>query len=53
MKMDKCRKQFDDWWDEFSSAHEDWRFADSDALRWQAWQAAWNLQASPASVPEG
>ena len=48
-----CRKQFDDWWSEFTSAHEDWRFADSDALRWQAWQAAWNLRASPASAPEG
>ena len=51
--MDECRKQFDDWWSEFTSAHEDWRFADSDALRWQAWQAAWNLRASPASAPEG
>ena len=50
--MNECRKQFDDWWNEFSSAHEDWRFADSDALRWQAWQAAWNRRASPASAPE-
>ena len=51
--MGDCRKQFDDWWSEFTSAHEDWRFADSDALRWQAWQAAWNRRASPAGAPEG
>lgn len=34
------REAFEAWWDEFASAHEDWRFSDSDALRFQAWQAA-------------
>lgn len=54
--MDECRKQFEAWWDNFSSAHEDWRFADSEALRWQAWQAwqaAWNRRAEPKAAGTG
>ena len=34
------REDFEAWWGEFSSAHEDWKYADSAALRWAAWQAA-------------
>ena len=43
------REEFEAWWEEFSSAHEDWRFADSDALRWATWQAA--KQAQPERAP--
>lgn len=27
------REAFDDWWEQFKVEHEDWRFADSSALR--------------------
>ena len=43
------REAFEAWWGEFSSAHEDWKYADSAALRWAAWQAA--QAAQPAQVP--
>lgn len=33
-------KAFEQWWEEFTSAHDEWRFADSDALRKAAWNAA-------------
>lgn len=33
------RAEFEAWWEQFAAEHEDWRFADSHALRWQAWQA--------------
>lgn len=45
------REAFEAWWGEFSSAHEDWKYADSAALRWAAWQAA--QAAQPAQVPAG
>lgn len=43
------REEFEAWWEEFSSAHEDWRFADSDALRWATWQAAQQAQPEPVN----
>jgi hypothetical protein len=48
--MDKQREEFEAWWEEFSSAHDEWRFADSAALRWAAWQAA--QAAQPAQMPD-
>lgn len=30
---------FEDWWEQFSAEHEDWRYADSEALRKAAFQA--------------
>ena len=42
------REEFEAWWEEFSSAHEDWRFADSDALRWATWQAAKQARPEPS-----
>jgi len=39
-------EEFEAWWDEFMSNHEDWKYADSEALRFQAWQAA--LATAPA-----
>lgn len=44
------REEFEAWWEEFSSAHEDWRFADSDALRWATWQAAKQAQPEPSDL---
>ena len=41
------REEFEAWWEEFSSAHEDWHFADGDALRWATWQAAKRAQPEP------
>lgn len=38
------REEFDAWWEEFSSTHEEWKYADSSALRWAAWQAAQETQ---------
>jgi hypothetical protein len=46
------REEFEAWWEEFSSAHDEWRFADSAALRWAAWQAAQAAQPAP-TVPDG
>ena len=34
------REAFEAWWDDFTSIHDDWMYADSEALRFQAWQAA-------------
>ena len=34
------REAFNNWWNDFTSIHEDWKYADSEALRFQAWQAA-------------
>lgn len=42
------REAFEAWWEEFSSAHEDWRFADSDALRWATWRAAKQARPEPS-----
>ena len=41
------REDFEAWWDEFSSANEDWKYADSSALRWAAWKAA-----QPVQIPD-
>ena len=30
---------FEDWWEQFSAEHEDWRYADSEALRKAAFKA--------------
>jgi hypothetical protein len=30
---------FEKWWEDFVALHEDWRFADSEALRKQAFRA--------------
>ena len=30
---------FEDWWEQFSAEHEDWRYADSEALRKAAYKA--------------
>lgn len=42
------REQFEAWWEQFAAEHEEWRFADSHALRWQAWQA--RALASPSDA---
>ena len=45
------RAEFDAWWEEFSSTHEEWKYADSSALRWAAWQAAQETQpVQPANI---
>lgn len=33
------RAEFEAWWEQFKAEHEEWRLADSHALRWAAWQA--------------
>ena len=38
------REAFEAWWDDFAATHEDWRYADAHALRFQAWQAALALR---------
>jgi hypothetical protein len=44
------REAFEAWWDGFIDEHEEWRYADSAALRWQAWKARASLgeQQAPA-----
>lgn len=49
MNEEQMRAEFEAWWANFQSEHDEWRFADREALLFQAWQAA--LQAK--SVPEG
>ena len=34
------REDFEAWWKDFTDVRDDWRYADSDALRFQTWQAA-------------
>lgn len=36
----ESRAAFDAWWESFKSERDEWKYADSDALRWQAWQAS-------------
>lgn len=45
-------KAFEQWWEEFTSAHDEWRFADSDALRKAAWNAATENAASVCDSKE-
>jgi hypothetical protein len=33
-------KTFEEWWEEFKEVHDEWRFANSGALRKAAWNAA-------------
>ena len=33
------QEKFKKWWVDFTDAHEEWRYADSEALRLAAWQA--------------
>lgn len=46
------REAFEAWWGQFAAEHDDWRFADSDALRWQAWQARAALASQPTAQGE-
>lgn len=45
------RTKFEAWWADFQEAHEDWKFADREALLFAAWQAALASQQKP--VPAG
>lgn len=47
MNEEQMRAEFEAWWANFQSEHEEWKYADREALLFQAWQAA--LQAN--SVP--
>jgi hypothetical protein len=38
--QDNEKIEFDVWWEEFKSEHDEWTYADSSTLRWRAWQAA-------------
>ena len=37
------RKEFEDWLEDFKAQHEEWRYADSEAMYFAAWQARANL----------
>ncbi|MDO9179575.1 MAG: hypothetical protein Q7U16_14840 [Agitococcus sp.] len=47
--VQKSRAAFEAWWEDFKSIHPEWEYADSNALRFQAWQAALSLPV--AEVP--
>lgn len=49
MNEEQNRAEFEAWWANFQSEHEEWRFADREAILFQAWQAA----ISAKSVPIG
>ena len=34
------RKEFEDWLEDFKAQHEEWQYADSEAMYFAAWQAA-------------
>ena len=38
--MNELRKEFEAWWEEFKDTHDEWRFADREALLLGAYQAA-------------
>ena len=37
------RKEFEDWLEDFKAQHEEWQYADSEAMYFAAWQARANL----------
>ncbi|MES2349134.1 MAG: hypothetical protein V4641_16355 [Pseudomonadota bacterium] len=43
------RAGFEAWWSDFEAAHPDWRYADSYAMRWNAWQAGVAFAIKPLS----
>ena len=42
-KPDDERKEFEDWLEDFKAQHEEWQYADSEAMYFAAWQARANL----------
>lgn len=50
MNAEQMRVEFEDWWEQFKSEHEEWVWADREALLFQAWQAALNHQAKSEPV---
>lgn len=40
MNEEQMRAEFEDWWANFQSEHEEWKYADREAILFQAWQAA-------------
>lgn len=42
--MSEMKKQFTDWLEDFKQCHEEWKFADSDAMMFNAWQSALSQQ---------
>jgi hypothetical protein len=51
MNTEQMRIEFEAWWEQFKSEHEEWKWADREALLFQAWQSALNSQAK--SGPDG
>lgn len=37
--------EFENWWEQFKSEHEEWKWVDKEALLYQAWEAALRTQA--------
>lgn len=48
----KIRSDFEAWWSEFQETHEEWPFADKEALLFAAWENALSQQLAQESQPE-
>lgn len=49
MNTEQMRIEFEDWWEQFKSEHEEWMWADREALLFQAWQAALQAKSVPVA----
>ena len=46
----ESRTAFEAWWEDFKSEHDEWQYADSDALRLEAWQASRKVALEDAAI---
>lgn len=46
MNEEQMRAEFEAWWANFQSEHEEWKYADREAILFQAWQAALSSQSA-------
>lgn len=49
MNTEQMRIEFEDWWEQFKGEHEEWMWADKEALLFQAWQAALQAKSVPVA----
>ena len=51
LRDSKIRSDFEAWWSEFQETHEEWPFADREALLFAAWENALSQQLAQELIP--